>query len=216
VHIALHCSPAQEHQREHAQWLSAGCKRHGLSLTVTDDRHLTADVHIVSGPHYAKSEWLHHPRVLFLDRAYYHEEKSGRWKSMDWVSLGWLRPDGGRRFRAGSGRPLPVVESRPETGGTIFLADYGGQIEPADTVRRHPEDEAPRESLRSALRRHRTAIGYGTTALVSAALAGLEIVCKDARNIMSEQNWLGLLPYADWHWTEIENGEALEHLGVTQ
>ena len=212
MRIAFHFNPAQEHQREHAQWLSAGCKRHGLTLTVTDDRHLPADLHIVSGPHYAKSAWLHDPMVLLLDRAYYHEEKTGRWKSMDWVSLGWLRPDGGRRFRVGSGRTAPVVESRPETGGTIFLVDYGGQIEQADTVRRHPADEAPTETLHAALRRHRTAIGYGTTALVSAALAGLEIVCKDARNIMSEQNWVELLPYADWHWTEIENGEALEHL----
>jgi hypothetical protein len=48
--------------------------------------------------------------------------------------------------------------------------------------------------------------------LVSAALAGLEVICKDARNIMFERNWLELLPYADWHWSEIENGDALEHL----
>jgi len=149
---------------------------------------------------------------LLLDRAYYHEEKTGCWKSMDWVSIGWLRSDGGRHFRTGSGRHVPDIESRPETGGTIFLADYGGQIERADTVRRHPAEEAPMETLRAALRRHRTAIGYSTTALVSAALAGLEIVCKDARNIMSEPNWVELLPYADWHWTEIESGKAFEHL----
>jgi len=131
---------------------------------------------------------------------------------MDWVSIGWLRPDGGRRFRVGSGRAVPVIESRPDTGGTIFLADYGGPIEQADTVRRHPAEEASGETLHAALRRHRTAIGYGTTALVSAALAGLEVICKDARNIVSELNWLELLPYADWHWSEIENGDALEHL----
>jgi hypothetical protein len=150
--------------------------------------------------------------VLLLDRAYYHEEKTGRWKSMDWVSIGWQRSDGGRTFRVGSGRCVPVIEGRPATGGTIFLADYGGTAEAADTVRRHPNDEAPQEPLRAALRRHRTAIGYGTTALVSAALAGLEIICKDERNIMRQPNWLQLLPYADWHWSEIENGDALEHL----
>jgi hypothetical protein len=169
-------------------------------------------VHIVSGPHYAKACWLPHPRTIWLDRAYYHEERSGRWRSMDWVSLGWLRVDGGRDFTAGTGRPAPAIEDRPAHGGTIFLADYGGPLEPADTVRRHPADEPPRESLRAALRRHRTAVGYQTTALVAAALAGLAIVCKDARNLVAEPNWLTLLPYADWHWSEIAAGAAWDHL----
>jgi hypothetical protein len=173
---------------------------------------MQADIHVVSGPHYAKQFWIGHPRTVLLDCAYYHEEKSGRWHSMDWVSLGWMREDGGRRFRAGSGRPPPALEPRRTEGGTIFLADFGGPTEAADTVRRHPADEAPTEPLRDALRRHRRAIGYQTTALVAAALAGLEIVCKDARNILWEPNWLELLQYADWHWSEIESGEAWDHL----
>jgi hypothetical protein len=173
---------------------------------------MQADVHIVSGPHYAKNVWQGHPRTVLLDRAYYHEERSGRWASMDWVSLGWLRPDGGRSFRKGCGRTPPTIEERPASGGTIFLADYGGPVEAADTVRRHPAEQQSTESLRAALRRHRTAIGYQTTALVTAALAGLEVVCKDARNILARCDWLELLPYADWHWTEIESGEAWEHL----
>jgi hypothetical protein len=172
---------------------------------------MPADVHIVSGPHYAKSVWQGHPRTVLLDCAYYHDGKTC-WHSTDWVSLGWMREDGGRRFRAGTGRTPPEIEARPTEGGTIFLADFGGVIEPADTVRRHPDEEKPREPLRAALRRHRKAIGYRTTALVAAALAGLEIVCKDARNILWEREWLELLPYADWHWSEIESGEAWEHL----
>jgi len=133
---------------------------------------------------------------------------------MDWVSLGWLRADGGRDFRTGAGRSAPQIEDKPETGGSIFLADYGGPIEPADTVRRHPAEEAPQETLREALRRHRLAIGYQTTALVTAALAGLDFICKDPRNILWEENWIELLPYADWHWSEIESGEAWEHLNA--
>ncbi len=176
---------------------------------------MPADVHIVSGPHYAKDVWQGHPRTVLLDRAYYHDGKSGRWRSMDWVSLGWLREDGGRKFRAGSGRASPEIEERPAAGGTIFLADYGGPVEPADTVRRHPDEEKSSEPLRAVLRRHRTAIGYQTTALVAAALAGLEIVCRDRRNILSEPNWRELLPYADWHWSEIESGAAWEHLKVS-
>jgi len=172
---------------------------------------MPADIHIVSGPHYAKSVWQGHDRVVLLDCAYYHDEKT-RWRSTDWVSLGWMREDGGRRFRTGTGRTPPEVQERPNEGGTIFLADFGGVIEPADTVRRHPAEEAPREPLHAALRRHRKAVGYRTTALVAAALAGLEIICKDTRNILAERNWLELLSYADWHYSEIESGEAWEHL----
>jgi hypothetical protein len=183
-----------------------------LKVEVTAGVLAQADIHIVSGPHYAKDMWLWHPRTVLLDRAYYHEGRSGRWHSMDWVSLGWMRADGGRRFKVGSGREAPVIEERPAHGGTIFLADYGGPIEKEDTVRRHPAEETPTESLRDALCRHRRAIGYMSTALVQAALAGLEIVCRDARSILVEENWRELLPYADWHAGEIESGEAWEHL----
>ena len=131
---------------------------------------------------------------------------------MDWVSLGWLRNDGGRTFTIGSGRESPKIGTRESETGTIFLGDYLGPIEPATCVRRHPAQQPNAEPLREQLRRFRTAIGYQTTALVTAALCGLEVICKDQRNIMAESNWLDLLPYADWHWTEIESGEALEHL----
>lgn len=210
--IAAHINPAQLHQVEHGQWLKKGFERHGLAVEITASPRTPADIHVISGPHYAKHVLQGHPRVLLLDRAYYHEGRTGRWHSMDWVSLGWLQADGGRIFKAGNGRPAPRVEERPAIGGSIFLADYGGPLEPADTVRRHPAEEAPCEPLHQALRRHRVAIGYSTTALVAAALAGLEIICKDSRHILRDPRWLELLPYADWHWSEIESGEAWEHL----
>jgi hypothetical protein len=210
--VAIHINPAQPHQVEHGQWLKQGIERHGLKVEVTASPTMPADIHIVSGPHYAKSVWQGHEKAVLLDCAYYHEERSGRWHSTDWVSLGWMREDGSRCFRAGAGRKPPQIEARPSEGGTIFLADFGGVIEPADTVRRHPADEAPAEPLRAVLRRHRKAIGYRTTALVTAALCGLEIVCRDARNILSETGWLELLPYADWHWSEIASGAAWDHL----
>jgi hypothetical protein len=216
VDIAIHINPAQPHQREHGEWFRSGFTRHGLRSEITSSPTQQADIHVVSGPHYAKHHWIGHPRTILLDVAYYHEEKTGQWNSMDWVSLGWMREDGGRRFRHGSGRNAPEIEQQPTHGGTIFLADYGGIVESADTVRRHPADESPRDGLRDALRRHRTAIGYQTTALVTAALAGLEIVCKDKRNILSEPNWLALLPYADWHWSEIESGLAWDHLNASR
>ena len=211
--ITFHCNTSLPHQREHGQWFTESLKRHGLTVEVTSDIHKQADIHIVSGPHYAKQVWQGHPRVLLLDRAYLpdHQVKT-KWASEDWVSLGWMRKDGGRTFRAdhGGGRSAPQIKDRSAERGTIFLADYAGPIEQADTIRRHPSEETPTEGLREVLRRHRTAIGYQTSALVMAALEGLEVVCKDKRNIMSEPNWLELLPYADWHYSEFD--EAWEHL----
>lgn len=210
--ITIHVNPTQPHQLEHARWFEEGFKRHGLKLEVTSDVHKESDVHIVSGPHYAKEFWVDHPRTIWLDRAYWHEDKSGMWKSMDWVSLGWLRSDGGREFDIGSNREQPTIAHNAADTGTIFLADFRGPIERADTVRRHPQEGGSKESLRDALRRHRTAIGYKTTALVTAALEGLDVICKDPRSIMFEDNWFQLLPYADWRWDEIMEGDAWEHL----
>lgn len=166
----------------------------------------------MSGPHYAKSNWLGHKKTILLDRAYWHEEKTGKWASMDWVSLGWMRDDGGRNFKIGTGRQAPIPAKKPRRGGSIFLADYDGPIESADTVRLHPASQQYPESLQDALRRHRVAIGYKTTALIKAGLQGLEIDCRDPVNIVAEPNWLDLLPYADWHYSEIQSGEALRHL----
>ena len=210
MHIVLHVNPSQPHQIEHGQWLAEGFKRQGLKSEITFDQYKQGDIHIVSGPHYALDMWKGHKTIL-LDRAYYHEGVS-KWKSMDWVSLGWLRPDGGRYFRVGSGRTSPVPKDPKSEGGTIFLADYEGPIERADTVRLHPAKEDHKESLVDVLGRHKRAIGYCTTALATAGLEGLEIICKDKRNIMYEDNWLELLPYADWRYDEIMNGDAWEHL----
>jgi hypothetical protein len=209
--VAIHINPTQEHQREHYEWFAAGLKRHGIILNVTHDLDYPADIHIISGPHYAKKAFLGQSNVILIDRAYYHEGKS-TWKSMDWISLGWMRSDGGRRFICGTGRKPPVIRNNAGKSGTIFLADYNGPVEEADTVRLHPSRQQSGRELLDDLHRHHTAIGYQTTALVAAAIEGLEIICKDKRNILAENNWLELLPYADWKYNEIESGEAWEHL----
>ena len=170
-------------------------------------------MHIVSGNHYAKDYWIGHPQTIWLDKRLYREgPKPSQMASDPYVSLGWLREDGGRKFNAGSGRTNPVVKAGNTGRGTIFLADYDGPVERADRIRQHPARERYSTSLVDELAEYKIAIGYQTTALITAALEGLEIVCKDKRNIMAEPNWLELLPYADWHWYEIESGEAWEHL----
>lgn len=203
--ITIHINAALNHQVEHALWFKAGLKRHGVDLVITSNIQQESDIHIVSGPHYAASYWASHKRTILLDRCYYMGNP-------DNVSLGWIKPNGGRQFIAGSGRKSPDIKPNRARSGRIFLADYNGPVETADTVRLHPGRSCGQPGLIDELRRHRVAIGYRTTALVTAALEGLEIECKDDRNILAEPNWLELLPYADWHKTEIESGEAWQHL----
>ncbi len=130
---------------------------------------------------------------------------------MDWLSIGWIK-NGRRIFRAGSGRKSPRPKVRKNTTGTVFLADYYGPVGPADTIRLHPQREANQEPLLDCLHRHARAIGYNTTALITAGLEGLEIECKSPDSIMSQPNWLELLAYTDWRYDEIESGELCTHL----
>lgn len=135
---------------------------------------------------------------------------------MDWVSIGLMRADGGRHFGIGHGREPITAKAGPLGSGSIFLADYNGPTEDADTVRLHPARGQYSEPLPDVLSRHARAIGYQTSALVTAGLMGLEVDCRDKRNIMAEPNWLDLLPYADWHYSEIQNGDAWQHLKQSQ
>jgi hypothetical protein len=122
-----------------------------------------------------------------------------------------MNEHGGRGFRVGSGKKPPEIGQNHGTG-TIFLGDYNGKTHEADTIRLHPMNKTYSEPLTAALSRHHKAIGYRTTALVKAALMGLEVECLDPENIIYQPNWRELLPYADWHYSEIESGEAWEHL----
>ena len=203
--------------------MSEGFKRHGLDLRVTSDIGIESDIHIVSGPHYAKSYWLGHSSVLLIDRSYYNQHKSGKWASEDYVSIGWMNKYGGRDFQLGQWGRVPYGSKKLEIvnnhlpGGTIFLCDYGYKptkqdLLGVDTIRYHPTQEHRQGSLTTDLYYHSTAVGYRTTALVQAGLQGLDIVCKDVQNIMHYDNWMDRLPWADWHYSEIQKGEAWEHL----
>lgn len=211
MHIAFHCNPAQPHQVEHGQWLKKGFKCHGLNLDITANITKEADIHIVSGPHYALDYWKCHSKVILLDRALWHQGKPEKWHSMDWLSAGWIE-NGRKSFKTGDGRKAPEPKAGNNGAGSVFLADYYGPIEQADTIRLHPERETNPEPLLNCLHRHARAIGYNTTALITAGLEGLEVICKSKESIMYQPNWLELLPYADWRYNEIESGELWDHL----
>lgn len=195
-----------------ADALRRGFARHGLTALITPERGLVADVHVVLGPWYAKTPWLGHPRTILLDRCYYRGDP-------EHGSLGWMRADGGRDWLEGDGS-----RQAPEIGwtngvGTIYLKDH--QPPPTDapiiaraaTVRVHPtRAREPQTPLLADLARHSHAVGYRTSALVTAALAGLSVEALWPPHILHWPNWLELLPYADWSHEEIAAGAAWEHL----
>lgn len=122
-----------------------------------------------------------------------------------------MNQQGGRNFFVGTGRKPPEII--PSYGKqSVFLADYNGVVEKADIVRLHPSNKRYSETLDKTLARCDRATGYNTTALVHAALRGLTITCKGKNSILKNENWYQLLPYANWSYTEIQNGELWQHL----
>lgn len=209
--ISIHANPALAHQREYAEYFRQGFEKHGLKSEITHSPTTPADIHVVQGPYFAKDIWLNHPRVILLDRAYYHQEFTSHPRNMNWVSVGWMTPTGDRVFHESEGRQPPKVG---ETTGTksIFLADYNGVLEKADIVRMHPQNFRYSRTLEDDLKQCNRATGYKTTALITAALMGLKVTSKHENHILNKENWLKLLPYIDFNYREIANGELWAHL----
>ncbi len=206
--IVIHANPTQPHQKQHARLFQQGFKRHGLKSTVTAELNIEADIHVISGPWYAKPYCLHYDNVIYLDRCYYKGNP-------DHVSVGWLDSTGGRTFLVGEGRQAPKIR---ECMGkkSLFLADYNGLTEYADIIRMHPDNKKYETTLSEDILKCNRATGYDTTALVIAALSGLDITCKGKTSILKQKNWLNLLPYADWHLDEIGSGELWDHLKLSR
>ena len=200
--VCIHANPNLAHQGYWAEGLKNALNFHGFNAEITAELNKESDIHVVLGPHYAKKHHLNHETIL-LDRCFYRGDP-------DHISLGWLLPCGGRRFTKGEGREPPEVQPLKTGNKQIFLADYQGKICQAHTIRLHPAESKPIESLYSALNRHDIATGHKTTALVDAALLGLSVTSFDPQHILNQPAWLGLLPYADWAYNELN--EAVDHL----
>ena len=210
--VAIHVNPSLAHQVDHGERWRKGFARHGIAATVTNDPSRAADIHVISGPWFAKKQWTGHPRVIGIDRAWCQPNP-------EYVSVGWLRADGGYEYRKGTGRQAPVKRATKSGERAVYLMDYNGAPLPLrgyggaiHEVRRHPSNVRPRDTLADSLNRNAIAVGYMTTALAVAALAGLRVVCLDPRSLMARPDWWELLPYADWTLDEIENGDVWEHL----
>lgn len=195
----IHCNSRLSHQVDYAQALAAGIP--GAEISYSPDT--PADTHIVIGPHFAK--W---PDALMLDRAY--------WGDPDCVSVHWLKDGEKVRTTGNPYRAHPDFMPYKVGNREIYLCDYGEKwgLESDITVRYHPAQSTPRMPLMDELERHDIATGRRTTALVDAALMGLEVRTDDPHSPVwpirnktgDREQWLRDLAWHNWSKDEIING----------
>ena len=208
--VAIHANPALKHQRDYAEALAAGFRRHGLNAAATDLRRTGADLHVCIGPWYALRENAGE-RLIYADRAY--------WGDPECVSLHWY--DGGKVFDwSPSDRPRPRMAEMKGPGTTVYICDFS-ETPPSgfDEVRCHPAWHPNRESLSAVLERHSRAVGGVSTAMVEAALQGLSVDTSSERSPVyplaqgvDRGLWLAGLSNHNWALSEIESGAAWELL----
>ena len=213
LYVNIHINPVSSCQTMAAKAFLAGLERHNVKGNITENRYARADVHVIVGPNYAEFYWNKHPNTIKLDRAYYLCPSTA-------VSCGWLRPDGSRDFYREQPNSINFRESK--TGSkTIFLAEYRQDIREADlvgvdTIRRHPLDTIYPLTLEQSLEQHQKAIGYNTSALVTAGILGLGIICKSKSSIMSRPDWKQQILLTDWCMSELESGACWSNLALNR
>ena len=137
----------------------------------------------------------HSDKVLMIDRAW--------WGDPDCVSIGWLQPDGTRKFASGEARrdkpemydwkPTWSIPSLKEIR-CIVLADYGQDVTetvrqaskrfPSVQVRLHPADcKEPRPlTLEDDVKWADVIVGHSSSALFEAIRYGTPVICTDPNN----------------------------------
>ena len=224
--VVIHSNTNLPNQIETSGWLKQGFERHGLDCEVTADRSKPADIHVVQGPHYAFSEHLGKPNVIWLDRCFYGDARFD-------LSIGWLQPDGSRWFKnegmATSNGELPELKTmKPHQESAVVFADFGKMDQGkhwevnARTkyfpvhLRFHPADMENFYPLADMWERCDVAIGGTSTILVDAAINGLHIKQCDPLHVCAgmtdRAQWLTDLSWAQWNFEYIVNGDFWEHL----
>jgi len=221
----IHYNPHRKNQVDQAQaWLASG-------FAATPKRTGAADVHVVSGPWFAYETWRGHSRTLMVDRAY--------WGNPEYVSIGWLNPDGTRRFAKGTApRPKPEYEAwRTREWSCLVLADYDQDVTDIAyeagkrfgfvEVRKHPANEPNCVDLASAIRLRDVIVCGKGTAGFQAIMQGKPVICLDPKSeIMpvacptmtgelyrgDRDEWLHDMSYKQWSLAEIASGTAWQHL----
>lgn len=230
VSVVAHINHSLAHQVEHGQALTYGLKRHGINLDVTSNIHKEGDIHIISGPWYARDAWLGKPNVLWLDRCFYGD-------AHDFVSIGWMRRDGSRNFcnadKTEGKEPLPALKlCKKRRRCAVVFGDYDGDARAMlanarrkyDSVwfRPHPQDTRPlpcfpmRGSLDDVWSIADVAVGHSSTVLVEAQINGLFVESTYAQHVVhfsdDREAWIKRLSWAQWSLDELVAGTFWEHL----
>jgi hypothetical protein len=110
---------------------------------------------------------------------------------------------------------------------TLILADYGRESEAHELassmradLRLHPAVNSPQEPLETVLPRYQNAVGYAGSAVVTAAIYCRNITCRDssspawhlASGLVSREQWLNNLSYAQYSAHEVRTGIAWDFL----
>jgi len=202
--IAIHANPSLTHQVDIANAL---CKGIGGKVTYSPDTQ--ADIHVVLGPWFALNQWRF-SNTLYIDRAY--------WGDPDHVSVHWLQNGEKVRTKNNPYRWHPNLKPMKKGTRRLYLCDYAcnpdGEYE---TVRYHPAQISPSRPLIDDLNCHDIAIGRRTTALVDAAIHGLQIETSDPNSpvygITDREQWACDLAWHNWSLNEIESGAMWNALG---
>lgn len=226
--VIAHYNTTLGNQRLYAQHIAKGLSRLDIKHEITSDPDLQGDIHICIGPHYAFSQCLG-KRTIYIDRCLWGDD-------LEYVTIGWLNDDGGMVYPTGCDdlRQKPDLFGwRDSTDRAIFLLDYPMRdfdiikSEFSDVgVRYHPAIKPNQISLDHHLSMYDVAIGWRTSALVTAAVNGMPVISFDSRSpvypiagrdIMDirkpcRKQWLNNLSYAQWSGKEIASGEALEYV----
>ena len=233
MNAVIHTNAALLHQMDFAQAFQDGLSAHGIDATVTTERDMEGDLHIVLGPWYALEQWKHE-RILYLDRCFYGD---ARWSA----SIGWRNPDGSRDFmNTGMAAPkgdLPELKPRKtERGAAFVFGDYGADPNPAIELARsqfprvyfrpHPQDQVQGRKAK-ALQMNCSldqvwnwavgAVGGTSTVLVEAELNGMQVHSTDPNHVVhyngaGREQWLVDLSWAQWAIDEVASGAFWEHL----
>jgi hypothetical protein len=232
--------------------MSQGLLSLGLNVKVTADKRASGDIHIIQGPWYAYREWFGKKNVLMLDRCFYG--RTQEWCTVGWLRPDASRDfmtQGKNGDRWGRHSAELGIQLEPLARGSIDVL-FGDHAIDATKYRQifdelrtrggdaayRPHPSAPEwpdcpvreasERLDTVLLDTRTAIGFHTSTLVTAALQGVPVVCFDYRNPVYEiaghkigedgmtdrRAWVYRLAWSQWHLDELRDGTFWKHLGV--
>lgn len=240
--VIINANARYEHHVRWAIALKCGIDKHGVRCEITTDANQQGDTNIIIGPWYSHALMKDPQNVLMLDRCFFNDPEQ-------WASLGWLNKDGSRDFKNTNSDADRWTEHGPRLrdwntkGVKVFFADYGFDEANARIVleqtgayfRKHPESPAWRDcptrtlagDLQAAFAVAGLAIGWKTTCLPQAVIAGVPTITLDETNVAwpvsghviadsaptpDRKQWANDLAYSQWSLEDFRSGNFWEHL----